>query len=175
VKTTAAVKDLAARALDLDGLTRGGGSDLKDRLEDFKRRAPSAPAAPPPINLAPSLRAVGPDTYSISSDDVDALWEHLPALSTQARILPVRIGETMALRVSSVEPNSVWSRLGFVSGDVVETVDGFSTSTPEAALEAYQHMKETETVRVQVRRDGVLRTMTYHRLKASTATEPPQP
>ncbi len=87
---------------------------------------------------------------------VDRMLEDQAGMMRHARIVPEsRNGSVIGVRLLSVPPGGYLQRLGFDSGDVVQTVNGHDVATPDRALEAYAKLRMTSDLVVVVLRGGL--------------------
>ncbi|NVJ21393.1 hypothetical protein HUW62_09200 [Myxococcus sp. AM011] len=106
------------------------------------------------------IRSVGENAYEITSKDplVDSLHakhaSHSEA-AMQARIVPAfKDGKAQGFKLFSIREGSLYDKLGFQNGDVIQRVNGISLDTPEKALETYALLKTARRLEVDLHRDG---------------------
>ncbi len=58
------------------------------------------------------------------------------------------------MKLYGVRRGSVLAALGFENGDLVQRVDGIEISSPDAALEAYSHIRRRDAHDVELVRRG---------------------
>lgn len=118
-----------------------------------------APAAPPPAPSAPpgqGIREVGEHAYEISSAEVDAALDRPGELARQARVVPAfRDGTPQGFKLFAIQPGSLYERLGLQSGDVVRRINGMTLDTPETALRAFNLLRESRLIRIELERQGL--------------------
>lgn len=100
----------------------------------------------------------GEFSYSIKRSDLDQYTNDLPSILKQARmvpnILPGSGGKIDGFRFVSIQPDSVFSTLGFKPGDVIRGVNNEPVSSPAQAMELYQALKSSDRLSLNVLRDG---------------------
>lgn len=103
------------------------------------------------------IRSVGENAYEITSKDplVDALQPKHSEVAMQARIVPsFKDGKSQGFKLFSIREGSLYDKLGFQNGDVIQRVNGISLDTPEKALETYALLKTARRLEVDLHRDG---------------------
>lgn len=116
-----------------------------ERSAETATRTGAGPAA---------IRPLDGNEYEISRS---ALQETLsqPEPLTQARIAPsYKDGQLEGFKLFAIRPDSLYSKLGFVNGDVIRRINGFEMKTPENALEVYARLKDANRIEVELVRDG---------------------
>jgi general secretion pathway protein C len=119
---------------------------------------PSAPAT----GFGATLRQTGPDTYAIQRQDVENTLANLNQVALQARVVPsFTNGVAKGFKLFAMRPDSIYARLGLKNGDILQRVNGFALDSPPNALEAYQHLRSSSRIELEVERDGQLLRKTY--------------
>jgi general secretion pathway protein C len=113
-----------------------------------------APAAAPPT---PGIREVGEGhAYDISVADVEAALGGRDALVRQARVAPAfQDGMPRGLEIFSIQPGSLFERLGLQPGDVLRRINGVTLDSPESVLDAYTRVRDARRIRVELERQGL--------------------
>ncbi|WP_338873429.1 hypothetical protein [Myxococcus stipitatus] len=122
--------------------------------------APTDPVAPIQKGLAQAgdVRQVGEHAYEVAT--TKSLIEKLAQLdespALQARIVPAFVeGKSQGFKLFAIRPDSVYDRLGFQNGDIIQRVNGHALDSPQKAMEAYDQMKDVRHVEVDMLRDGL--------------------
>lgn len=109
----------------------GSGSTIS--WDDMK---PNVAAAPIPSNAVEALLA----SYDIVQP---------------ARVVPaLEAGKPAGIKLFSIQPTSVYAKLGLENGDVIRRVNGLELSGPESAKAAQEQLKDATELRLDVRRRG---------------------
>ncbi|NTX02592.1 hypothetical protein [Myxococcus sp. CA040A] len=114
----------------------------------------------PPLDDSDSsvdIRSVGENAYEITSKEplVDTLQPRHSEMAMQARIVPAfKDGKAQGFKLFSIREGSLYDKLGFQNGDVIQRVNGISLDTPEKALETYALLKTARRLEVDLHRDG---------------------
>ena len=83
------------------------------------------------------------------------VMQHLDRYIGKARIVPYfKGGKPYGFRINNVAKNTQIYRLGVRSGDIIKSVNGMPIRTPEDAFKAYQDIKNSTSMDVEVERGG---------------------
>ena len=133
--------------------------------------AASAPPSTPPIAPAPSsqelLRSLAKDIHCkanhciLGSGVVDRMFDDTQLLHTGRLVPVIEKGETVAFQVFAIPAGSLWALLGFRNGDIVRSVNQFSMTGPDRALQAYSVLRSAPELRVVLTRKGAPLTLTF--------------
>ncbi|MFL5351169.1 type II secretion system protein GspC [Archangium sp.] len=119
---------------------------------------PVASGAKPAIDV----RQLGPQSYEVSRNDLDKALANPNELMMQARVVPsFRDGKPQGFKMFSIRPDSLYSRIGLQNGDVLQRINGLSLDSVERGLEAYQKMRESPRLELEVERNGQPMRLTY--------------
>lgn len=121
--------------------------------------ASAMPAAPAPAGastgLGSSIRQTGPESYAIRRQDLDNTLTRLNDVAMQARIVPAfREGISKGFKLFAMKPDSIYARLGMKNGDILQRINGFTLDDPTRALEAYNNLKGSSRLELELERDG---------------------
>ncbi len=146
-----------------------------ERTEVLETHAPPATAAvapPPPPPSAPtgvasgfgaSIRQTGPEAYAIQRQDVENTLANMAQVAMQARVIPaLNGGVSKGFKLFAIKPDSIYSRLGLKNGDVLQRVNGFMLDSPTSALEAFNHLRGSARIEIEIERDGQPVRKTYN-------------
>ena len=132
-----------------------------------------APAPPPiattrPVNepgqgYGAGIRALDENNYEVPRTEVDRALANLNDLAMQARIVPAfKDGQAEGFKLFSIRPDSLYSKIGIVNGDVIKRINGFEMNSPEKALEVYTKLKDANRIDIEVDRNGSTLRKTYN-------------
>ena len=121
----------------------------------------TAPASTPALpagrvtDLAP-WRALPPAAAVVlTRAEIDAAFRNLTTLAQEARIVPAfEAGQVVGYKLFSIDPGSLWERVGLKNGDVVLAIGDTLLVSADKALELLSTIKRSSHVRVDVRRRG---------------------
>ncbi len=125
------------------------------------RRIPST-AEEGPQNADLKISKIDDFTYAVDESSVDYLTENINKVITQVRIIPYfESGEAAGFRFAAIRPGSVFSDLGFTSGDVIKQINGVPLTSPEKIYTIFQNLKDEQSIQVDILRRGQKKTMGY--------------
>ena len=80
-----------------------------------------------------------------------------------ARVVPVTgvDGRIAGVRLFGASGGTYLARLGFESGDLLQTINGYDVTSPEKSLEAYSRLRSADELRVGIVRRGIPMTLVY--------------
>jgi general secretion pathway protein C len=145
-------------------LTVNGRDEVLRMAEAPARGRPAAANTPAP---SPSTPFQGNDGGSsrqvnLSRAEVESAMDDVNSLMRQARIRPhFRNGKPDGLTLSRVRRDSVFTRLGLRSGDIITGVDGQPIQSVDDALKFYNSLKSASNLNLQIRRRGQTQTLQY--------------
>lgn len=119
----------------------------RSTVDDFAVFA--TPPWPPPFP---------PDPIDESCASIDSCYW----LGPGTRIVPsFEKGRADGFKLFGIRPNSLYAKVGLKNGDVVVRINGFSITNPDEALAAYDKLRDAKTFRIEVRRQGRPKRLTY--------------
>jgi general secretion pathway protein C len=132
-----------------------------------------APPPPPiattrPVNdpnqaYGAGIKALDDNNYEVPRNEVDRALANLNDLAMQARIVPAfKDGQAEGFKLFSIRPDSLYSKIGIVNGDVIKRINGFEMNSPEKALEVYTKLKDANRIDIEVDRNGQTLRKTYN-------------
>ena len=122
-----------------------------------KPSRPTRGKGPPalPADMKSKIQKVSANEFNVDRAVVDQILENQATLMRSARIVPEqKDGKVVGVRLFGIRPDTLLGVLGFQNGDRLETINGFSMSSPEKALEAYSRLRTAEKLSVTVSRRG---------------------
>jgi len=103
--------------------------------------------------LLGGMRTISPTEHALSRKDF-AAWSDA-CLAREARIVPaITDGKPSGFKLFAIRPGSLGAALGFQNGDTVETMNGLTLDTADAALEAYTKARQADVLHFGVKRRG---------------------
>jgi general secretion pathway protein C len=115
---------------------------------------PRGPSKIPP-EIAEKIQKISETEFQVDRSVVDKVLENQAELMRSARIIPeTKDGQVMGVRLFGIRPDTLLGSIGIQNGDRLETINGFSMSSPEKALEAYTRLRSAEGLKLQVNRRG---------------------
>lgn len=110
----------------------------------------------------PGAAPSGKQKVNIKRAEIDDAVSNINEIMSQAKIRPhYKNGKPDGLTLTRVKPNSIFTRLGLRSGDILKGVDGEDIQSVDDALKLYNSLKTSEGVSLQIKRRGKERTIDY--------------
>ncbi|MBI5526528.1 MAG: general secretion pathway protein GspC [Deltaproteobacteria bacterium] len=101
------------------------------------------------------VRKLTDTSYVVSQAEIDKTLSNLNQVAMQARIVPnFEGGKANGFKLFSIKPDSIYSKIGLQNGDVVQKINGFEMNSPDKALEIYQKLKDSKSVKIDISRGG---------------------
>lgn len=141
-----------------DGMVvRLGDQEELLQLAMLEKPAPATPAG------APAAAAQGaPLKKVIDRREVEQAMSDLPKLLTQARAVPNMVnGALNGFRIDYIAPTSFYEKIGLLSGDVLQRVNGVEIRDPSTMFSLFQQLKNEHTVKLDLVRNNQRSTVTY--------------
>ena len=127
--------------------------------------ATTRPVAEPGGNqpYGAGIKALDESNYEVPRTEVDRALANLNDLAMQARIVPAfKDGQAEGFKLFSIRPDSLYSKIGIVNGDVIKRINGFEMNSPEKALEVYTKLKDANRIDIELDRNGQTLRKTYN-------------
>lgn len=102
------------------------------------------------------VKAVGQNKFEIKRSDILKYTSNMAEILQQAAMAPKRgaNGEIEGFKFLSIQPNSIYTQLGFQNGDVIKGVNGEPVDSPAKAMELYNQLKNSNSIKLKRERDG---------------------
>lgn len=104
--------------------------------------------------------------FAMKRSDLNKYLTDLSGVLNQARMVPNIVpgtgGKVEGFRFVSINPGSVYEKLGFKPMDVIKAVNGDPVNSPTKAMELYNALKSEKNISMQVERDGRLENFRYN-------------
>jgi general secretion pathway protein C len=98
-------------------------------------------------------RASLPEKVHLERKEVDSTLPDYAGLMQQIRVrLRFEAGTPTGFVIYSIEPESIFARMGLKDGDIIVSINGKPFATTQPVVEFYNALKETETVSLEIRR-----------------------
>jgi general secretion pathway protein C len=183
----AEVEGSKIRAIHSDGVVLQGSAGLC-RLAMFKVDAatPSAPVRNPnlgrttkPVSrtdpqsdrnaglteeeMEEGIEKVNDTNFNLSRSLLSKVLDNAGKLIGIAAVRPkVEDGVSVGMEMGGVRPGTLLTKIGLQNGDVLESVNGQSLSSPDAALGAYTTLRTADKFSLSIRRGGQSMTINYN-------------
>ncbi len=104
--------------------------------------------------------------FAVKRSDLTKYTSDLSSILNQARMVPNIIpgtgGQVSGFRFVSIQPGSIYEKLGFKPMDVIKSVNGEPVNSPTKAMELYNALKSDSGVTLSVDRGGREETFKYN-------------
>jgi len=135
----------------------------KPRKKRKKRRGRKRRSSRLPKAIASKIERVSATEYRVDRSAIDAILEQQAQLMRGARIRPVKQGDQVTgMRIARVSRGSLMQTVGIRRGDVIQSINGFSLTDPQKALEAYGRLRTADHLALQLMRGGKPVTIDFH-------------
>lgn len=110
-----------------------------------------------------AVKSVGRNKFEVERSAIETQIESKKDLARQGRVVPnYKNGKREGLKLVGISPNSVYSKLGIQSGDVIRSVNGKEINTSQQAMELFERMRDSSDVSVEIERRGQKRELNYN-------------
>lgn len=108
------------------------------------------------------IKSTGDNTYEIDKALVDKIVQNPMAVAKGARVVPAMVnGKPKGFKLYAIRPSSVFSKLGLMNGDTLESINGFQLNSLDKGLEVYTKLREATSLEVDIERRGQPMTLKY--------------
>jgi general secretion pathway protein C len=108
-----------------------------------------------PAWISGGIETISPTEHAIDRALVPRILEGRADLLRGVRVAPELTGGKIAgARLTGVPPESLLAKLGLMSGDRLDTINGYELTSTEAAVEAYARLQSADRLVLQVNRGG---------------------
>ena len=110
------------------------------------------------------VKQTAQNKFEISRADVLKYTSDMSSVLQQAAMQPRRKanGEIDGFKFLNIQPNSIYSQLGFQVGDTIKSVNGEPVDSPAKAMELYNALKASDVIKIGVEREGHEQENEYH-------------
>lgn len=104
-----------------------------------------------------------PDKFEIKRSDILKYTADMGAVLQQASMVPRRgaSGEIECFKFLAIQPGSIYTQLGFQTGDCIKGVNGEKVDSAAKAMQLYNALKNSDKINLQMERDGRDRDFDY--------------
>jgi general secretion pathway protein C len=127
------------------------------RKKPAKRRGPSVDrnAGLSEAEMSEGIDKVNETNYNLSRSMLNKVLDNAGKIIGIAAVSPkMEGGQSIGMEIRGVRPNTLLTKLGIQNGDILESVNGQSLTSPDAALGAYSTLRTADKFSLSVRRDG---------------------
>ncbi|MBI2343226.1 MAG: hypothetical protein HYV02_02640 [Deltaproteobacteria bacterium] len=119
-------------------------------------------AVPPGgIPTGDQVSQVGDNRYVVNQGEIDAALGNLDQLYTQIRAVPnFEGGQVKGMKILSIKPGSLFSKLGLRRGDVLDRINGNDIDI-KSGFQLFSQLKEQKQFTLDLKRGGKRETFEY--------------
>jgi general secretion pathway protein C len=142
------------------------GQDEVLEMEKLVASAASAGARrPTPAKRKPNpaaTKAAARRNIRLKRAEIDEAMSDLSSVMRQAKIRPYYSGgRPQGISITRIRRNSIFSKLGLRSGDVIMGVNGQRIQSVDDAMKFYQNLTDGDALALQIKRRGRPQTLSY--------------
>ncbi|MGB5192414.1 MAG: type II secretion system protein GspC [Polyangiales bacterium] len=129
------------------------------------RRGPDADrnAGLSPDELEQGIEKINDTNYNISRTMLNKVLDNAGRLIGIAAVSPkVEGGQSVGMEIRGIRANTLLTKLGIQNGDVLESVNGQSLTSTDAALGAYTTLRTADKFNLSIRRGGQSMIINYN-------------
>ena len=113
--------------------------------------------------LDEGIEKISDTKFSIQRSLVDKALANQGSLMRAARVIPhEENGRVVGVKLYGIRRNSLLGRLGVRNGDMLRTINGFSMTSPDTALEAYSRLRTADKLSLAIKRQNNEMTIDYN-------------
>lgn len=103
--------------------------------------------------------------FTVSRSEIEKSLSNLGAILNQARMVPNIVpgtgGRVEGFRFVTIQPGSIYEKLGFKPMDVIKEVQGEAVNSPTKAMELYNALRTENNIKLKIDRNGRAETITF--------------
>ena len=113
--------------------------------------------------LDEGIEKISDSKFNIQRSLVDKALANQGSLMRAARVIPhEENGRVVGVKLYGIRRNSLLGRLGVRNGDMLRTINGFSMTSPDTALEAYSVLRTADKLSLAIKRQNNEMTIDYN-------------
>jgi len=113
--------------------------------------------------LAEGIEKVNDTNYNISRTMMNKVLDNAGRLIGIAAVAPKMVdGQSIGMEIRGVRSGTLLTKLGIQNGDILESVNGQSLTSTDAALGAYTTLRTSDKFNLSIRRDGKSMLINYN-------------
>ncbi len=148
-------------------LSRNGTDERLDITDDnISNKKARQPLSTQSVNLSSSQGEVTSEDkieMSIKRSMIDESMRDINALMNQVRIRPhFTGGNADGILLYGIKQDSMFKEMGIQNGDIIMGVDGKEINSVEDAISLYDRLKNSSAMKMQIRRRGQIKEITYN-------------
>jgi general secretion pathway protein C len=114
------------------------------------------------VQPSPSGEPADSPDYTIDRDEFTSAMGRFSELSKQVRLRPyINLGQPQGVILEEIDPASVFTRIGLLSGDIITGINGTPIASVQDALNFYRRLSAAGDVSLDILRGGQKETIDY--------------
>lgn len=110
---------------------------------------------------AEGVAKVSDNKFAIDQKEIDNALANPELLYTEIRAVPnFENGKVSGMKVLSIKPGSIFSKLGIKRGDILQQINGLDLDVKQG-FQIFSQLKDQKNFNMNVQRDGVKTTLEY--------------
>lgn len=104
---------------------------------------------------------LGDTKFAVDQKEIDNAMSNPEVLYTEIRAVPnFENGKVSGMKVLSIKPGSIFSKLGIKRGDILQQINGMDLDVKQG-FQIFSQLKDQKTFNMNVQRDGAKTTLEY--------------
>jgi general secretion pathway protein C len=109
------------------------------------------------------IEKINDSNFNLSRSLLNKVLDNAGKLIGIAAVRPkIENGQSVGMEMGGVRPGTLLTKIGLQNGDILESVNGQSLSSPDAALGAYTTLRTADKFNLSIRRGGQPMTINYN-------------
>ena len=105
--------------------------------------------------MSEGIEKVNDTNYNLSRSMLNKVLDNAGKIIGIAAVAPkMEGGQSIGMEIRGIRPDTLLTKLGIQNGDILESVNGQSLSSPDAALGAYTTLRTADKFTLSIRRGG---------------------
>lgn len=114
-----------------------------------------------PASKEGGVAKLGETKFAVDQKEIDNAMANPEVLYTEIRAVPnFENGKVSGMKVLSIKPGSIFSKLGIKRGDVLQQINGMDLDVKQG-FQIFSQLKDQKTFNMNVQRDGAKTTLEY--------------
>lgn len=115
----------------------------------------------PPGPKDGGVAKIGETKFAVDQKEIDNAMANPEVLYTEIRAVPnFENGKVSGMKVLSIKPGSIFSKLGIKRGDVLQQINGMDLDVKQG-FQIFSQLKDQKNFNMNVQRDGAKTTLEY--------------
>ena len=143
----------------------------KPSVRQNRKQAPKKPRGPmadrnaglSEEEMSQGIEKVNDSNFNLSRAMLNKVLDNAGKLIGIAAVAPkIEGGESVGMEIRGVRPGTLLTKIGIHNGDILESINGESLTSPDAALGAYTTLRTADKFTLSIRRNGKSMMINYN-------------